>query len=278
MTFPETERVIYSKSPLAAVVCHVHFPAIARIVEEAPTSFRERVHVPFATYGQRIGVGLSSVPTDAHEMMMKVIESRPELRMATMAHEFASEDEVWQISLTRSSLTFTCQKYRRWEDFKQHLDIALKALLEVYSPDNFVRIGLRYKDVVHRSYLGITDTPWAELLQPYIAGELSSALAERSVEKKLSEALIALDTQHAKVSVHHGLAEVEGSLETGYIIDSDFYTERPMETADAITILESFNKDARRFFRWCITDRLHRALEPQRVGQDRPSFSTLPSA
>lgn len=268
MTFPETERVRYSKSPLASVVCHFHFPAILAIAGEQPTSFQERIREPFAKYTSRFGVGLPDVPVEARATLMKMIEANPDLRRATTAHEFTSEDGVWQISLTQTSLTVTCQKYQSWEDFKQHVVSALQALRDVYAPDAFLRVGLRYQDVVHRSYLGIGDMPWSELLQPYISGELSSGIAESSVEKKLSEALIQLDAHDAKVSVHHGLAGIEGSSETGYIIDSDFYTEQRMETTDADTILDAFNREARRFFRWCITDRLHGAMEPQRVGED----------
>lgn len=268
MTFPETERVRYSKSPLAAVVCHFHFPAIARIVEEPPTSFQECVHKPFTNYAEQFGAGMPVFSPKIREAMMKVIEEHSGLRRATTSHEFTSLDDVWRISLTQTSLTITCQEYPMWEDFKQHVNIAFQALLSVYAPNHFVRLGLRYQDVVHRSFLDIADVPWSELLQPYITGELSSSVAESRVEKKLSEVLIQLDEHNARVSVHHGLAESEESSESGYIIDSDFYTEQQTEISDANTILDAFNKEARRFFRWCITDRLHEAMQPQRVGQD----------
>ena len=48
-----------------------------------------------------------------------------------------------------------------------------------------------------------------------------------------------------------------------YMIDADFYNAGKVPVEGAIEKLDYFNKHASRLLRWCITDRLHQAMEPQ---------------
>jgi uncharacterized protein (TIGR04255 family) len=72
----------------------------------------------------------------------------------------------------------------------------------------------------------------------------------------------------AKVRLHHGFAKYKDKSETCYLIDADFFTESRTESrnvSDAEPVLDSFNREAGRLFRWCISDRLKAAMDPQIV-------------
>jgi len=90
-----------------------------------------------------------------------------------------------------------------------------------------------------RSKLSLDGVSWKELLQPHVAGELGSEIAP-SIEDIRQQLLL-------KQSEH---------------IDADFFTERRIEIGEADQILNHFNQQSGRLFRWCITARLHDAMGP----------------
>ena len=140
----------------------------------------------------------------------------------------------------------------------------LDAFVELYKPPFIVRIGLRYKNLIRRSVLGLNDVPWHELLRPHVLGELEvGGVRERAVEAARN-LLVTLPERGAKVRLQHGFAQSEGSDEQCYLIDCDSFIERSdvNHARDAIAYL---HQHAARYFRWCITDRLHEAMSPQPI-------------
>jgi uncharacterized protein (TIGR04255 family) len=160
------------------------------------------------------------------------------------------------------------QAYIRWEGFRDdHLKEAFKRLIEIYSPAFFQRIGLRYRNVIIRSKLGLDDVPWYELLQPHIAGEMGDENISKEILEAKRHLVINLGVEVGKVRVQHFLATVtqESAKEQCYVVDADYYYDAKTEPDDAITRLNSLNKYAGRLFRWCIRDRLYEAMGPQAV-------------
>jgi uncharacterized protein (TIGR04255 family) len=104
--------------------------------------------------------------------------------------------------------------------------------------------------------------PWADLLQPYIAGELASEAVTSEITLAARQLVIALPEQHGQVLVQHGLGTKEGTDETCYVIDADYNSSERTEVADVWGLLEGLHSQAGRLFRWCIRDRLHDALDP----------------
>jgi uncharacterized protein (TIGR04255 family) len=187
------------------------------------------------------------------------------LGVGQSAHEFGSRDECWTLSLTRDFLALTCRNYDRWENFKDHLRRPLDALRELYAPAFFTRIGLRYRDVIRRSALGLETVAWSELLQPWVAGALGAPEIAADVEHRAQELVIRLPDGRGHLRAHHGLAVDDASHEQCYVIDADFYDDQQSEVPHAFDRLDTLNRQARLFFRWCITRRLHEALRPQPV-------------
>jgi uncharacterized protein (TIGR04255 family) len=188
-----------------------------------------------------------------------------QLNTAYTVYEFTSADEQWTLSLTRDFLALTARRYERWEAFKEHLKQALGALVENYSPAFFSRIGLRYRDIIRRSVLGLEGNRWNELLCPYIAGALNSADVAEEVLSSSHEILIRLPDGSSHVRAHHGLVHHMETKEVCYLIDGDFFLEQRTETTNALGKLDFLNYNGRLFFRWCITDTLHRAMGPRPI-------------
>ncbi len=259
MAFPDVARVVYDNNPLEEVICQLRFPPILKIDVETPAVFQERIRGAYPFYKTKPAVKL---PAGLPPELAAVIAKELPLAGGQTAHEFTSRDEKWILSLTREFIALTCRSYDRWENFKEHLREPLAALQELYNPAFFTRIGLRYRDLIRRSRLGLNQTSWAELLKPWIAGPYASPEVAGDSQRTAGELVIRLPNDRGLVQVHHGLVADESTGESCYLLDADFYHDQQTEPSHAIEHLDFLNKQSRLFFRWCITDRLHQAMGP----------------
>jgi uncharacterized protein (TIGR04255 family) len=234
-----------------------------RIDSEPPAGFQEDVRgeYPLLQDSPVALAGLQGLPAE----ITKVISSDIPIIGANKIYQFISADQIWTLGLTREFLSLSTRRYEHWKDFKSRMQAAFSSLVRHYSPAFFVRIGLRYRDVIRRSALDLTDVPWTELLHPHMLGELASAEVAQDIQHAAREVIILLQDPGTKVRVRHGLARTGGNGEVCYVIDSDFFREERTEINDAFNLLDSFNRQAGRLFRWYITGRLHDAMQPRIV-------------
>lgn len=261
MAFPESPRVVYERNPLESVICQLRFPPILRIESEVPARFQERIRQEYPLFRERREEAIPSIPPEIAKVLG---EDLPTVLTAIGAvgnrrYELTSADESWRVTLARDFLALTSRRYRRWEDFRARLVQATDVLCQEYSPAFYVRVGLRYRDVIRKADLGVGESSWADLLELHIAGALSSRDVAAAVERAFAEITIQLIA--GKVRIRHGL----GQDSNVYIIDADLFTQERTEVRDALSKLDDFNREAGRLFRWAIKDRLHEAMDPQRI-------------
>ncbi len=266
MPFPASPRVIYKKNPLDEVICQLKFPPILKIDSELPAKFQEslRRDYPFFQGASPAFPNLLSrgLPPEVGKLMNLEIS----VPLAGKVYQFISADEKWKVGLAREFIALSTGSYVRWEEFRAKMGQIISILVNEYSPSFFVRTGLRYRDIVRRSVLDFGDIRWSELLKPQILGELASPDVESEIQQASRETLIAVNGGKARVDIRHGLARVVDSNEEVYLIDCDFYDEERTEVKHVFTRLDSLHQEAGRLFRWCITDKLHNALQPEAVG------------
>lgn len=260
MPFPESRRVIYERNPLEEVVCQLKFPPILRIDSEPPAAFQETLRDAYPLLTESAATPLEIPPAIA-----KMIAAELPGFTGNRVYQFASRDDTWKVSLTRDFLAVSTREYKRWEGFRGRMAEALGALITQYKPAFFSRIGLRYRDVVRPTLLGLATINWSDLLEPHILGELSSKEVGPAIRLAARDVLVDLGQQGRQVRIRHGLGKVSSTDEACYVIDSDFYSEERTEVADVYEFLDFFNHYAGRLFRWCITRRLHELLGPHDI-------------
>lgn len=255
--FPAVTRVLYSKAMLHEVVCQVRFPADLRLEKDPPAEFQQRVRAMFPLLNRKTQSVVGTLPPEVAKAFEAVV---PPSGTNTI-WQFATEDGKTRLDLAKDKLTLTSRSYDRWEHFWKQFHEPLDAFVDLYKPPFFVRIGLRYQNLIRRSALGLNDVAWPELLRPLVLGELADDAVGRHAIEAARNLLVTLPEQEAKGRLQHGFAQIEGSEEQCYLIDCDFFIERSdvNHAHNAITYLHQY---AARYFRWCITDRLHEAMEP----------------
>ena len=257
--FPTSARVLYETNPLEQVICQLRFPPILRIDSGNVADFQDAIRGEYPLYSEE-----EDIPEFPFPGLAKLTKMGQQGPGPSPVKKFSSADEKWTIALARDFIALTTERYERWEDFYKRLRHAVNALEQVYNPAFYTRVGLRYKDEIHRSRLNLGDVPWSELLVPDILAELGSELAD-AVREVEHVALIDLGEASSTVRIRHGLMKEVSRGEEVYGIDADFFTNQRSERNVIDTRLGYFNTQAGRFFRWCLTEKLHHAMAPQPI-------------
>jgi len=254
--FPPSPRVIYKHAPLTQVICQLRFPLLLKIESEPPADFQERIRDRFPLL-ERIQPQMPDLPPEiAQAMGIAIAPAKSEFA-------FRKEDGSASLSLGPEHIALTTTKYTRWEEFSSALRPALAALIEIYRPSFFQRVGLRYVNVIDRTALGIANVNWSGLLQKPMLGELGVPIFEEHVSDAKRNVRVNLPNDPGcAMFLQHGFAKKKNSTEIAYRLDFDFYRSEKTEVADAQPTLDRFNSMVGRAFRWCITERLHEQLGP----------------
>ena len=195
--------------------------------------------------------------------LAKLLTDVPGFLTAKEFH-FLSPDGSWNIGLTREFIALSTKAYTRWEEFQKRLVAVTDSLVKLYEPSFFNRVGLRYRNVIVQSRLGLSGRSWTRLLKPHVLGELSCEDVAPHIKQAARDIVISLGDQ-GHVRIRHGLGKVKKTEELGYIIDIDFYCEGKVDVRETIALLDYFHRQAGNLFRWCITPELHDRLKPTAV-------------
>ena len=259
--------MIYKHNPLEMVVCQLRFPPILKIDADIPATFQNRIRGDYPNFSEKSEWRMEiPVPEEVREMFPPEVLQQVLRTTGLKNYEFSSEDNRWKVNLTRTFFALTASKYERWEQFKERLIGPLKALNDLYSPAYYSRIGLRYVDVIRRSTLGLGGVDWSELLESYVLGILGEPTVAEYVQGSQSRYEIRLaDGKNSARIITRFVRAVDSADEDRYEIDSDFFSTDKTSISDACRTLDYFNQRASRLIQWCITERLHQAMEPQEL-------------
>jgi len=136
-------------------------------------------------------------------------------------------------------------------------------LIDIYKPSFFERIGLRYKNVIQRSALGLENREWVDLLTQSVAGELSDDALRGGVTGLHKTVRCRLSEDGDQVNFQHGFVQLNNQPETCYLLDFDYHRDGQVESESAHEIISRLHGYSGNAFQWCITDQLRVALHPR---------------
>lgn len=254
MPFPKAPRFVYKKAPLYEVSSQIRFPAILKIDSEPPASFQDLVRKQFPLYSVEQGGGVQSVPIKQGQTI------RVSAPMGVKTHVFQTQKKDWILRLGFSELSLTCRSYSRWEEYSGFLKIGLDSLIAVYSPAFLTHVCVKYRNAIQKSAYSDADMPsWALFIQPYALGAL--AKAENEIQAYQSKCTYSIP-EGGKIETTLAIGKHRNIPEKAFLIDSHTFTDLPTEPKSALANLNGYRRIAGEFFRWCITDELHRRMEP----------------
>jgi uncharacterized protein (TIGR04255 family) len=260
MALNKSKRVIYKNNVLDKVICQLRFPPILRIDSTPPADFQEIIRGIFPLFSEKVEIiqdlSFKIGPVNSTDPSTNIRKSE-----SRKIYLFSSGDGSCNLNLTRTFLSLTTSRYTKWEDFRDKFKLPIQALLEVYKPPFFTRLGLRYIDIFDRRKLGLDKIVWSELLQPYVLGLLNSPVANdiRSCESKYE---IALEDKESILRIITALVDNIFTKERAFLVDSDFYYPKRTEIGEYYDKLEFLHEQADRLISFIITEKLNDAMMP----------------
>ena len=255
-------RVHYNAAPLREVICQIRFPAILSIDTREPADFQEAIRAAFPRYAvrqDRLPPKLTVVNGSTQ------VENQP----AIPNHNFLSADNQWKLNLTRDFISLSTVAYTSWEEFGKKLDQPLAQFIKLYQPAFLQRIGLRYVNLVSRQALDLEGEPWSELIAPPYLGVLAEEdVSEDATRQSAVDFDTALDSS-CRVKVHAGPGMLKQNVpnapadkEVKFVLDFDLYMRGEIQPMLAAGALETLHGHAASLFQGAITQKLHRAMDP----------------
>lgn len=255
-TFPVAERVVYANNILNEVICQVRFPPVLRIQTEVPTDFQERIRKQFPDY-EKVA---ASLPEGLPPQIAAVLNLNP----AVANHRFSTEGGRYAAVLHSEWLAVSTGDYADWDEFSAFLKICLEAVIEVYEPSFFNRVGLRFQNLINPDAIGKTGKPWTDFVRKDLLGELANEAISSRIFEARSSVRVHLDNENQDcVLINHGLADVEEIDHPCYLIDLDYYNSNRMETGDALAAIGRLHGFSTNVFQWAISRDLHEAMQPR---------------
>lgn len=247
-------RVTYDRNTLAEVIFQARFGRVLKVDADLPVKFQEAISSthPILEVEEGIQINLGVAQAGA--------------AVQTKTYKFFSATRSEFISLNSSFVAFTTQKYTTWEQFRAVAESALRALQDVYGIDTFLRLGLRYLNVIDRGTLGVSNEPWNSLLSSSALAWVADEHCEKWAKSCQTDAVYHCDP--VTCHIRSGLISAENNPQSvAFLLDADYYVEST-RTGDAPKILgqvDELNSYSGPFFRWCITPKLHALLGPRPV-------------
>jgi uncharacterized protein (TIGR04255 family) len=250
MKFPDTERVEYPRNPLAEVICQLRFPRQFAIEESLPVELQKLLanEFPLADTSLNFAVGVGEA-------------DEPPRAIRRTEYNFSSRERDLTITLASDFVAVTSRQYRNWAAFAETIKKAWEAVFRVYHITLITRIGLRYRNIIARRELGLGEVPWSKLVKPELIGFLGSDLdgAALAVEASTSHLF---NIRKGRLALHSSLVHSNDGTDTALLIDSDFFSEDQLDGEQNVyfDILNEYNLEAGRLFRWAIKDKLSERL------------------
>lgn len=261
MPFPETSRVKYQINPLVEVCCQWTFDQKTKAsLSKLDAGIAAEIHASVRDIFPQFNI--------AKKIRLEI---NPELGKASQIEEdqfeFRSADSSIKLDLNKDGVALTASVYPGWESFREHLLLVVNnGISQQFGQLGISRIGLRYKDIVQRSSIGLQDKSWSVLVNPCFLNlhNASDGISDQLVGEH-NTAVFDLPNSEGRLNVTYGLVTNSTSGEQCYLIDSDFYLEGVLDGNGAREYMDKYNVKSRNFFRWSISDTLHRALGPVSV-------------
>lgn len=257
--FSREKRCHYENYRPAEVICQLRFPEILTISANQPVDFQEVIRGEFPQYAARSEAAAPKISGTPGNLQL-------ENQKPTVNYQFITPDGTWRVNLTSTFLSLSCTTYPGWETFAKKLDLPLAALIRVYKPAYFERIGLRYINFFSKKQLGLQDTPFRDMFQPQYLGLLGDEdVNETDATRNGVDAELAIPGGcRMKVHAGPGLVKRNGvqDSEPKFILDLDLFMNGNVPMNYSAGALETLHSQAFPIFRGAITDLLHEAMEP----------------
>lgn len=255
----------FNKSPLIQVIIQLRYPSILDISTNEPVEFQNRIRDSFPVYNKRNEVQKQIVinkntnaDSNPNSYVPQLLETN------TPNHQFSSESSDCSINLTNTFISITTTNYSSFATLMYIFMPIVEAMIDIYSPAFFSRIGLRYIDAISRKKYNKENSEWTSLISSSALGMLANERYYNNVTglQNISEIYLS-DKCSARLISSLGTLN-NAPDDKCFIFDSDIFTKTKTDkNIDAIkTQLNELHDYSFSIFESIITQEMRVAMEP----------------
>ena len=251
-------RVKYNKSPLAEVIYQLRFPTILSINANEPAELQEAIREEYPYYDELI--------EEQNQIQINANENAAQIKQVKglKNYVFLSQDRAFKINLTASFIAFSTVAYTQWEVFRDRIKKLVEVFERIYHPAFYIRVGLRYVDIISKSQWHLEDRSWNELIKPHILGVVTPEREEGTTSYLVeTEHHNALDeyTQKSHIEFVH----VNDAKEVSLLIDCDYFTNEMTQLGDLWIKSEKLHDNSSNYIDNAITELLKESMDPVEI-------------
>ena len=126
---------------------------------------------------------------------------------------------------------------------------------------------MEYIDAIDREKLNLKDVEWRELIEPHLLGCLGMKNDE-PFKIKSSNLNTEIVMDDAVVKISSGLGRInkeENIMREAFILDCEYFKVGKVELSEIDSIVTRLHQKSTAFFRKAITEKLHKAMEPNDI-------------
>lgn len=251
-------RVKYNKSPLAEVIYQLRFPTILSINAKEPTDFQDKIRNEYPYYDEMIEEqNQIQINTNDNVAQIKQIKGLKN-------YVFLSQDRSFKINLTASFIAFSTVAYTQWEEFRDRIKSLVAIFEDIYQPAFYIRVGLRYVDIISKSQWSLEDRGWNELIKPHILGVVTKDREEGTTAYLTETEHHNLIDEYVQKS-HIEFVHVNDAKEVSLLIDCDYFTNETTQLIDLWMKSEKLHDNSSNYIDNAITELLKEAMEPELI-------------
>ncbi|MFN4328366.1 MAG: TIGR04255 family protein [Limnobacter sp.] len=270
MKIQHAERVRYAVNPLIEVVAQLRFSPIFALEKDVLPTIQSQLHEAGFSVLRSEKLASITVTVNASPDAVTDVTHNSQSSDSTQIYHFSTENQLHTFSICKDFVALTTRAYSQWTEFNARLTSLCNIFEASFKPISIFRVGLRYKDLIEREPLNLQDMLWSDLLNPIVAGFLSTTgfvdkVDESCVLQQTSQTVLCLDD--CELLLQSALLRASDNPEKqAFLIDSDFYTvpKLPIDMKTALNSLDLIHRSANAVFQNCIKEPLSAALCPTR--------------
>ncbi len=252
LEFCTHEDVVFGDAPLIAVLTQVKFPPMLSLLTlSGVAGFQAGIHHEY--------------PTMLPPVLEASVQGGPQgisARSAPPVWRFTDDSKQWVVGLANDFISLETPHYTEIEDFLDRFQRILEVVRQVLRPRESLRIGLRKINMFQVS--GHDTTPLSTIIRP----ELLSVLSVEHFPAPLTGVAtqIGFQDEDNALIVRTALADPEGQEITKFVMDLDYFTERPYQIGGdraLAELLKYFSDGITSFFHWALLDSYKTTLSPR---------------
>lgn len=251
LNFCTHEDVVFDDAPLIMVLTQVRFPPILSLLTEAGVAgFQAGLRDEYETM---------LPPTQ--QAQVQVGPGSIEAQSSAPVWKFTDATKTWTVGIATDFVSLETPQYSDIGEFLRRFQRVVDVARLTVRPAESQRVGLRKVNMFEvdgRDTLPLTDMVRQELLGVLGVESFPAPLAGSFTETSFAD-------DENRLVARYGLVDPEGRDVSRFVLDMDYFTERPYQIGgdESITnLLRYYSDGMTSLFHWALADEYKATLRP----------------